>query len=230
MTNRPPSPPQRFLKLFRLKVPMSPSVPTFLPLYIGAVRLAGILDHEQVVLPGDRQDRVQVGRQPLDVHGDDRLGALGDRRLQLGRVHVVGARVDVHEHRDGVLVQRAGGRGQEGEGGGDHLVARPDADRGQRHVQGRRAAAGGQAVLRADVVGPLLLQRRHLRRGAAGHDAAVQHLVDEPAVVLGDDRPVAVVAPLQDRGPAVDRQFLGHVFLLWLVSIIMIMTPLVNPV
>ena len=116
----------------------------------------------------------------------------------LRAIHAVGARVNVDEHRDGVLVQGARRGGQEREGGGDDLIARADAAGRQRHVQRGRAAAGGQAVLAADVGGPFFLKPGNHGRGAAGHDAAVEHLVDELAVVGGDDRPVAVVAALHD--------------------------------
>ncbi len=145
--------------------------PDLAALVLRAVGLAGILDHEELVLLRDGQDRVHVGGQPLDVHGDDGLRARGDGRLELRGIHAVRPRVDVDEDRDGVLVQGAGGGGEEGERGGDDLVPRSDAARRQGHVQGRRAAHRGEAVLCADVRRPFLLQGRRLRRRAARHDA-----------------------------------------------------------
>jgi hypothetical protein len=174
------------------------------------VRLARVLEHEQVVPPGDFHDGVHVRRQALDVHGNDDLCPVVDRRFELGGIHAVGARVNVHKDGDGVLVQRAGRRGKKGKRGRDHLVSRPDARCRQRHVQGCRAAAGGQAVLAPDVLGPVLFQRRDLRRGAPGEDAAVQHLVDQAPLVVADDRPVLVVTASQYGCSAADCQFFCH--------------------
>ena len=39
---------------------------------LGAVRLAGILDDQQVVLAGEIQDRIHVGHLPVQVHRHDR--------------------------------------------------------------------------------------------------------------------------------------------------------------
>ncbi len=50
-------------------------------LVLGAVRLAGILDHDQAVAARDLEDRIHVGRLAVQVHRDDGLGARGDRRL-----------------------------------------------------------------------------------------------------------------------------------------------------
>ena len=54
---------------------------------LGQVGLAGVLDHRHVVFLGDGEDAVQVGDGAADVDGDDRRGAVGDRRLELGRIH-----------------------------------------------------------------------------------------------------------------------------------------------
>ena len=52
---------------------MRPSVPTAPPSIGRAVRLRGVLDHRDAVPRGDRQDRVHVGRLPVEMHRHDRL-------------------------------------------------------------------------------------------------------------------------------------------------------------
>ena len=54
-------------------------------LVLGAVRLAGVLDHDQAVASRDRQDRIHVGRLAVEVHRHDRLGPRRDRRFDLRR-------------------------------------------------------------------------------------------------------------------------------------------------
>ena len=48
-----------------------------LALVDAAERLGVVLDHEEVVLPGEGQDRVHVAHVAVEVHGHDGLGALG---------------------------------------------------------------------------------------------------------------------------------------------------------
>ena len=65
---------------------MSPEAADATAAVLGAVRLGRVLDHDQAVPPRDRQDRIHVGRLPVQVHREDRLGALGDRRLEPGGI------------------------------------------------------------------------------------------------------------------------------------------------
>jgi hypothetical protein len=68
------------------------------------------------VPPGDLQDRVHVGRQPVKVDDDHGLCAAGDPHFQLRGIEGEGARVDVDEDRLPLVVDDRGGRGEEGEG------------------------------------------------------------------------------------------------------------------
>ena len=75
-----------------------------------------------------------------------------------------GVRAGVADRRDGR---------DEGEGHGDHLVARADAGGEQRQVQRAGAGVDGDGVRRAAVGGEVALERRDL---VAEHElAAVEH-------------------------------------------------------
>src|SRR5439155_10711724 len=69
------------------------------PVVFTPVRMRGVLDDGQLVLPRDRYDRVHVAGHAADVDGDDRPRARRDRFLDLGRVDVEGLTIDVHENR-----------------------------------------------------------------------------------------------------------------------------------
>ena len=110
-------------------------------LVLGAVRLRGVLDHHQTVALGDLEDRVHLRRLAVEVHRHDGSGALGDRRLDGLRVHVVGGRVDVDEDGASAAVVDHRGRGHKGERHRDHLVTGLDSRCQERQVQGRRPRA-----------------------------------------------------------------------------------------
>jgi hypothetical protein len=97
----------------------------------GAQRLAGILDDRQAEL----LERRHVGRIAEHMNGEQRGGASGDRRRGRRRIQVQGDRIDVGEHRARSLVQGDVGRGHEGEGTGDDLVALAHPRRAQGEVQ-----------------------------------------------------------------------------------------------
>ena len=95
-------------------------------LVLGAQGLGGILDQHQPVPVADRPDLVELARVAEHVDCHDRLRALGDRRLERGRIEVQRARVDIGEDRRRALEDEAVRRGDERERRGDHLVSRPE--------------------------------------------------------------------------------------------------------
>src|SRR5450755_209261 len=56
-------------------------------LVLRAVRLGGILDHDQVVPPRDLHDGVHIGGLAVEVHWNNGFGARRDRALELRYVH-----------------------------------------------------------------------------------------------------------------------------------------------
>ena len=137
---------------------MWPSVPVFLPLYDAAEGLGVVLDHEQVVLLGERHDRVHVADVAVEVHRHDRLGPRRDQLL--GRLDADAVVVEVHvgEAGNGAGLDDREAGGDERVAGHDHLVAGPDAQGGQGHVQGRGAGGRADGELAALPLGELLLE------------------------------------------------------------------------
>ena len=97
------------------------------------------------------------------------MGSLPPPRLALNgfdhqrRVQVPGGALAVNEDRFGAQVNDRIGAGREGEGGGQHLVARANAQMDQGQVQRGRAGAERQRIRRADRRGELRRERVHLR-------------------------------------------------------------------
>ncbi len=156
-------------------------------LVFGAVRLAGVLDDHQSMPAGDLQQRIHVGRLAVQADRNDRLGLVGDRRLERRDVHREGLRIDVDEDCLGARVVDRRNRGHEGERDGDDLVAATDAGGEQGQVQRARAGVDRHADGRAAVGREFLFERRHL--GAERERAALQHALDR-GVHFGLDREV----------------------------------------
>src|SRR5207237_5099810 len=92
-----------------------------------AVGVGGVFDNGEVVLFGNRHDRVHVGDLPGEMDGDDGAGAGGNGRFDRARVDVEGFEVDVGEDRDGVGFDDGGRGGEKGVGRNDHFVLRANS-------------------------------------------------------------------------------------------------------
>ena len=147
-----------------------------------AVRLAAVLDHLQAMAFRDVEDRVHVGRLAVEMDRDDRLGAAGDRLLELGHVHREGCRIDVDIGRPRAHVPDRGDGGDEGERHRDDLVAGSDAGGDQREMERAGAGIDGDPVRGALEGGKLLLERLDFR--AEDELARVEH----PSDGVGDVR------------------------------------------
>ena len=98
----------------------------------------------------ERAQLVELAGIAVDVDGDDRPRAVGDRRLDRCGIEVERTPVDVREDGRRALVDRAVRRRDEGVRRGDDLVSGPDAGRDAEQVQPRRAARDGGGVRRSD--------------------------------------------------------------------------------
>ena len=145
---------------------------------LGQPRLAGVLDHGEIVLLRDRVDGVHVARHAVDVHGHDGARAVGDPALDGGRVHRQRLRIGVGEHRQRLAQQDRVVRRDERERRHDDLVAGVDVHDVQGHLQRRRAARGGQAPLRAEQLGVGGFELVHRLARPAVPTAAAQHVED----------------------------------------------------
>ena len=119
----------RFLVTFRLKQPIVAMVPAILPWYVAPCAWQASSMTIRPYFSASAMDWLHVGRQPMDVDRHQHLGPVADLGLDLRRVDVVGARVDVDENRDGVLLQDGMKAARKGKGAGDDLVARTHACR-----------------------------------------------------------------------------------------------------
>ena len=107
------------------------------------------------------------------MNDDDRLGALGDRGLDLrGIDEVVGSDVDEDGKRTGLKGAERGS--DERIGSADHLIARTDAERGKRDVQSSGAVGNADGVLDAEPLGPRRFELHSDRTGPIVHLAGMK--------------------------------------------------------
>ena len=162
---------------------------------LGPVRLRRVLDDRQPVPPGHGQQRVEVGRMAVEMHGDHRLGPRGDRFGRPVHVHRAGAGIDVHEHRGGPGVADGRDGGDEREGHRYHFVAGSGPDREQGEMQGAGPRVDGDAVRGPAVGGELALEGRHFR---SEHELSAREHARRRFVDLRADR--RVLAPEVHQG------------------------------
>ncbi len=107
----------------------------------------------------DRQDRLHVGALPVQVDGNDGLGAGRDQVFDPRRIDVEVLRLDVDKHRLGPQSPGGAGRGEEGVAGHQHFVALAYVA-GHQRQQKRVAARGATHRVRGLTIGrQLLLQQ-----------------------------------------------------------------------
>ena len=161
--------------------------------YSAPWRLAGVFNHHEAVLFGERQDRVHVRHLPVQVHGNDAAhaasaaaadelsgGVLAALLFQIFAqplgAHVVGALVHVDELRMRARLRNRFSRGDEGVRHGDDDVARLDARAHNGESQRVGSAADGHGVARAAEFGERLFKILHHR--PADESGGVQCLLE----------------------------------------------------
>ncbi len=204
----PPSPHARVLLDWKLKHPQSPIVPSVLPLWIGEVRLAGVLDHLEVVLFGNRHDPVHVAGLAHHVNRHDGPGVFGDSPFDVVRIELIGGGIQVGQHRERPAGQDRGDGARIRVGRGDDFVARADAQGLHAGVKRLGSGARGDAEICPRQLGVFLFKRGHSAR--FGLDSApdpalggVDDGFDDILVPVGPFRPLLV---LPDRRAAEDSQ------------------------
>ena len=148
--------------------------PLAIPHVFRANGAGGVFDDFEVVLLRDRDDGREVGRHAHLVNQKDRLRFRRDCSFDQGRVHVVGRRIDVDEHRLGAAIADRVSRRDVGVRHGDDFIALADARHKKGEVQAGRAVGDGGGVLDANVLRELLLEGgdfRALRDPARENDA-----------------------------------------------------------
>ena len=127
----PPFPAAEVLKVVQAERPRIPHRPAHSALVHRPVRLAGVLDDEEIVFLRDGENGIHIGGTSLNVDGNDRLRAFGHGGLDLRRVYCVCPRHDVGKHRYRQLMQNAGCGGKKRVGGDDHFIPRSYAESGE---------------------------------------------------------------------------------------------------
>ena len=124
--------------------------------------------------PGNRENPLHIHRATKQVHGEQGTGGGSDRRRNALRIEEIGARLHIHKHGCGTDGTDGFRGGEETEGGGDHLIARPDAQAPQGKNQGVGAAVAADGVGHVAGRGKSGFERGN--GGAADVLAAAQHL------------------------------------------------------
>ena len=90
-------------------------------------RLRGVLDHRDFLPSCDLQNRLHLGTLAEQVHRHEGLGPRRNGPFEQRGIHVVGVRLDVHEHRLRPQARDGAGRGKERVRHRDHFISRPHA-------------------------------------------------------------------------------------------------------
>ena len=166
--------------------------PHLLTVVLGARRLAGVFEKDEVVPVGGVLDSVHPAWIPKEMHQEDRLCARCDRPLDCVRVDVVRVPLHIDQDRRCSYLSNREDRGGPGERGRDDLVSLIEPV--GREEQQVRAGAGVRhdGVLDADVLSPSILEGFHLlpHRDPAGHHGVqrLDHLIGAERRHLERDR------------------------------------------
>jgi hypothetical protein len=132
-------------------------------LIFGAVRLSGVLYHDQTVSSSELEDGLEVERHAVYVDRHDGAGAFGDDVSREVRGHQPGVGINVGENWNGSRVQDGKWRRHEAVGGDDNLITLPDSCASEREVQRARSTMRENRVLGANEVGELVFQSNRFR-------------------------------------------------------------------
>lgn len=136
--------------------------------------MSGVLDEQETAIAGEAPPRLRVDELPGVVHEDHRPGPRAGLPLGLferDRRRV--QRLDIHQDRLRADIPDGVDGRDEGEGGRQHLVAGPHAQRGQGQVQRGGAGPHGHGILRAMTIREHAFEGAHHR--TLGQPAAVDH-------------------------------------------------------
>ena len=173
-----------------------------------AVRLRRVLDDREPAPVGDPEDRLHRRREPVQMDGEDGGRPRRDPGLDLARVDRERVRVDVGEDGRRELVQRREPARDEAERRDDHLVARPDPERGERELERDGAVRDRHAVGHAAARRPAPLELGHGRLALGVRDelAARKDAHHGLPVLLGDDRPLDAARLARNGGRPAERR------------------------
>ena len=108
----------------------------FLPMMGSTETLGAILNNRNFVFRGNCVDPGHVRALTIDAHRHNGLGAWGDDRLDLVRVHIKSVGLDIHKYGFGVEERNDFGGGDPGIGHGNHFIARTDIQSHEGNEEG----------------------------------------------------------------------------------------------
>ncbi len=168
--------------------------PAPVPLRTDGVRR--VLDHVNAVAIAQAAQPVHVDGPAGEMHGHDRPGARGDRRLGGVEVDEAVTGLAVEKDRGRPHVLDSIGRGHERHRGHEDLVAGPDVEHFERQRQGSGARGQTARIRGADVLREHVLEALHL--GTGTNPSGAQRVHD-----LGD-------LGIADRWAPEDQKVLTH--------------------
>src|SRR2546425_541232 len=120
------------------------------------------------------------------MHGNNRPGLLSNRLFQLVHVHEQRPRIDIHESWGRATADDGLSRGRKRVRDRDHLVARADADRPERQLQGVGSIRAGDGLGGAAVGGVLFLELPHLfsQDEVGGRENSIDRLLEIASQLL----------------------------------------------
>lgn len=143
---------------------------------LGPMGLGTVLDDPEVVLAGQLHDGIHIRRPAGQVHHDDGLGAGGDGPLDGLGGNQAALGVYIGKNRPCSTHHRRAGRGNEGAGGGNNLVAlaHPHGVKGQ--LERHRTVVQGNGVFGSDIVGKFTFEQAALLARPVVHFSRLEHL------------------------------------------------------
>lgn len=127
--------------------------------------MGGVFDDGQVVAGSNLTDRIKVGGQPSNMHGNNGFRARCDGRFNLRWIKVEVCGADIYQHGFGVEIAHDLGRRSKGVRCCDHFVTTLQPGCFQDQVHGGRARVDGNGMFGADSGDKLRLELARLRAG-----------------------------------------------------------------
>ncbi len=122
------------------------------PLVERAERVRAVLQHDQVVLPGDREQAIHVAREAVKMRRHDRPRLVRDHPLDGLGIHVERLRIHVREHDRQARDARELRHDPERQRGKDDLGSRRQVERLQHVIEGDAPVRGRDRVRRPEPV------------------------------------------------------------------------------
>jgi len=173
-----------------------------------AMGVGTVFNDFYVVLGGDGQEHIEIGKPHTQVNRKESAGARRDRLLDQPGVQAIGLRVHVNEYGDGICEQHRPHRSFPGVGRDNHFIARLDIDGLQGRLNSHGAGIHALAVPGGVESGKFLSEGIAVLSGEWLPAPVVtgQNVFQNLPLFFGVNRP-GIKALFSDRLAASDCQF-----------------------